>query len=318
LVWVFLVLWLPLSAAVTGNNFLYMIFGMAVGLGLVSHRLAMRNINSVKVVRRFPDEIFAETPFTISYNAVGAADGRGATTLRLQEQAPLLASEQSVDFLRVLTGETTRGSGVFSLPSRGDIPIEAGIITSSFPFGLATYSRKCGSATSVLVFPKIEQVAGEIPFTPQGAGSSIERVDPYGTVPFQFRDYISGDPHKHIDWKKSARVGELITRVLSDEGAREVLIRLTRDADERAISRAASLVVHFGGQGVPVGLEGPGLAVEAGTGGAQTRKLLTILALWENSDEELPPRDDSLKTVVEVDRYGEFGLIGPGASHDHV
>ena len=192
------------------------------------------------------------------------------------------------------------------LPKRGDHRIPEGMLKSSFPFGLATYWRRCGGEESVLVFPHIQSVEEDIPINLGGFGRGREKADPFGTVPYLFRDYVPGDPYKQIDWKKTARSGNLVTKVLSEEGAREITLQLPANASERAVSRAASLVVHFGRQGIPVSLRGPGFQIEAGRGKEFSRKLLSILARWPQSPEMASGQDQSSGLVVEIDDSGDF------------
>jgi hypothetical protein len=99
---IFLALWPPICGALTSNNFLFIIFGLTVGLGIVSHRSARRNIDSVKIVRKFPDEIFAETQFTMRYEAETSLTRSGAYALRLLESPPLQGSEADVLLLHVM------------------------------------------------------------------------------------------------------------------------------------------------------------------------------------------------------------------------
>ncbi|MDQ7782963.1 MAG: DUF58 domain-containing protein [Desulfomonilaceae bacterium] len=309
---VFLLFWLPLTAVFTANNFLLIIFIMMIGVVIVSHKSAKRNIESVTLTRRLPYEIYAETPFSIKYKFSSDQELWGAVTLSFREGPPLQSESDGVRISRVLPNETTVEYGHFTFPARGDWRLSAGTLHSSFPFGLASYSRACGDEASVLVFPRIQPVDDDIPIQLGGSGRGREHVDPLGTVPYLFRDYVPGDPHKLIDWKKSAQSGNLVTRILSEEGAREITLRLPRNASERAISRAASLIVHFGRSGTPVSLEGPGLWIGPGTGREFSRKLLTVLARWPDYPETGTDRDHSSRVLVEIDDSGDFLWMGRG------
>jgi uncharacterized protein (DUF58 family) len=312
----FLLIWVLLAAMVTVNNFLYIIFTLMVGLVVVSHRLGKRNLSSITLFRRFPDEVFAETVFPLDYSLKSDQRPWGSFGLAFEETHLLRKAGPAVVFAQVPAAESVLMTGYFSIDGRGDRQIGPGTLLSTFPFGLARCSRPCGTTNTVLVFPKIQAVEDELPAWLGGMGRGMERADPFGVVPYLFRDYVPGDRYKHIDWKKSARTGALITRVLSDEGAREITIRLPGGASERAISRAASLVVHFGLSGRPVSLEGPGLKTEAGAGREFTRKLLTLLARW--NDKPLPKSESGLDRgiSVEIDESGEFRWSQSGERHE--
>ncbi len=303
---IFLLVWIPLTAIGTANNFLLIIFSMMVGLMLISHRLGGKNLRTVRLSRGFPDEIFAGKSFAVRY--VIKTDRRpwGAVTLKFVEAPPLQGAPEGVAFSHVPPGETVSERGFFSISSRGDKQISPGVLTSAFPFGLASYSRSCGPVESVLVFPRISSVDDDIPPWVGSYGSGPERADPFGTVPYQFREYVPGDPYKYIEWKKTARTGGLITKVLSDEGAREITIRLPAEASERAISRAASLVVHFAESARPICLQGPGLLLGPGKGKEIAIKILTSLARWESVRRAPVLPDHSSDIVVQIDEAGEF------------
>lgn len=303
---IFLLFWIPLTAIGTANNFLLIVFAMMVGLALVSHRLARQNVRSVQLSRHFPEEIFAGTVFTVRYLVKSDMRPWGSATLKFLEAAPLQGSTEAVALSSIPPGEAVSVNGFFSVSSRGDHVIFHGRLISAFPFGLASYSRSCGPTGSVLVFPRILSVEEDVPPWVGGSGKGLERPDPFGTIPYQFREYVSGDPYKHIEWKKTASTGGLITKVLSDEGAREITIRMPREASEASISRAASLVVHFARSSRPLCLQGPGLRLGPGRGKAFAVKLLTTLARWENTVGELALPDSSPDIVVEIGQAGEF------------
>lgn len=305
----FLLVWIPAAAVMTINNYLFIVFGLLVGTVITSHVLAKRNIRAAQVVRIFPDEIFAGGPFTLRYTARATEDGWGAAALELTEPS-LDGGGEAVHITRMWGSESVSVSRTASLPRRGDHEIAPPRLSSSFPFGLAVYSTDADRPRTVLVFPTIESIDDEIPHMVGDRGARIEKIDPFGTVPYYFREYSPGDPYKYIDWKKSARTGELVTRVMAEEGAREITVRLPANPTERAISRAASLIVHFGDRGGPITLLGPGFARGPGTGREFTRSLLTALARWERRNEATPQAAPRFGPIVDVDRRGEYRWKG--------
>ncbi len=305
----FLLVWIPAAAVMTINNYLFIVFGLLVGTVITSHILATRNIRAAEVMRIFPDEIFARGPFTLRYAARSAADGWGAAALELTEPS-LDRDGEAVHVPRLSGSQSITVSRTASLPRRGDHHVGPILLSSSFPFGLAVYSTNVDRPRTVLVFPAIESIRDEIPHMIGDCGARIEKIDPFGTVPYHFREYSPGDPYKYIDWKKSARTGGLVTRVMAEEGAREITIRLPANPTERAISRAASLVVHFGDRGGPITLFGPGFARGPGTGRDFTRSLLAALARWERRNEAAPDVGPRFGPIIDVDRRGEYRWKG--------
>jgi uncharacterized protein (DUF58 family) len=159
-------------------------------------------------------------------------------------------------------------------------------------------------------------VDADIPLYLGGSGRGVEKSDPSGTTPYLFRNYVPGDPYKHIDWKKTAQSGGLVTRVFSDEGTRDVTIHVPANASERSISRAASLIVHFARKGTPISLQGPGLNVGPGYGRDFVRKLLTILARWQHDPQAVSEQDGSERVIVDINGSAELSWEDGGQTHE--
>jgi uncharacterized protein (DUF58 family) len=272
---------------VTGNNFLFILFGLTAGFAASSFVLSGKNLKTVTVERRLPREIFAETPFAVEYH-VKTSSRFGASVLTLREAEPFEAENAPVNIPCVAPGEDSRQTALRVLPSRGEFELGPVWVSTSFPFGLAERWSLRGERRKALVFPRIEpvRVAAVIPAYFQGDG--VERDDPVGDITRYFRDYAPGDPMKHIDWKKTAGTGRLTSRVMAEETSREILIKLPAGAGERAISRAASVAVHFGRIGAPVAFVAPGINLSAGTGTEHITRILTILAKWDGSSMSKP------------------------------
>jgi hypothetical protein len=116
---IFLLLWIPLTAIGTANNFLFIIFAMMVGLALVSHRLARKNVKTVQLSRCFPDEIFAGNVFTVQYLVKTDSRPWGAATLKFVERSPLQDETEGVTFPRIPPGDAVRVNGSFSVSAEG-------------------------------------------------------------------------------------------------------------------------------------------------------------------------------------------------------
>ena len=322
---IFLLVWLPLAAVVTANNFLWLVFTMIIGIMTASHLLAKKNLANVTLFRRFPEDMYAQTLFAVRYTAKSDFAPWGSFGFTLRESSSLNGDQEVVRFPQVDLDRPTEVTAYYSLDSRGDATIDRAVISSTFPFGLAEYSRKCGDSETVLVFPTLVPVEEEVRSWLGGAGRGVEREDAFGVVPFLFRDYVPGDRYKHIDWKKTARTGTLITKILSDEGAREIAIKLPAAASETAVSRAASLAIHFLRMGRSVSLEGPGLNIEAGRGREFSRYVLTVLARWNGPAQSEARSQGSDAVSVTIDGSSEFRWeksnewheLDPGQAQEH-
>jgi uncharacterized protein (DUF58 family) len=197
------------------------------------------------------------------------------------------------------------------------------------PLGLVGVVRRYGTSAKVWVRPKVHLIAA----VPVGLSRSMDgRVDrvPHGSITFAaLREYVVGDDLRHVHWRTSARVGQLMVREHVDTSLPRVVILLddrsaahTTGADgestfESACEAAASVLVAAAREGVHVEVR---LVHGAGAGGtdAEIGPVLDLLA-----EATLRPADSPsvLKDAVERLRVRRLGdtllfLTGPPNEDD--
>ncbi len=84
-----------------------------VGLALVSHRLARKNVKTVQLSRCFPDEIFAGNVFTVRYLVKTDSRPWGAAALKFVEASPLQGATEGVTFSHIPPGDAVSVNGFF-------------------------------------------------------------------------------------------------------------------------------------------------------------------------------------------------------------
>lgn len=104
------------------------------------------------------------------------------------------------------------------------------------PLGLVVAERRIAGTASVQVRPRRHPIA----MLPSGRWRDLEgptREVSRGTATFhQLRDYVPGDDMRHIDWRATARTGDLIVREHVDTTKPEVVVIV--DNRERAFGEA--------------------------------------------------------------------------------
>jgi uncharacterized protein (DUF58 family) len=152
----------------------------------------------------------------------------------------------------------------FAARGRGAVPVGPLRISRTDPLGLATTRRRVGAADRVIVLPRIHPV--ELPF-------AVRRNDPdtgastvFGAVGDQLdivaRGYRAGDPMRTVDWRATARRGELMVRTeaAATTAATGLLLDVRQEAwpeaaaFEWAVDYAASLVAALDERHAPVRL----------------------------------------------------------------
>ena len=275
------------AAVSTGNNLLYLLEAMLLGLIVVSGLLSEMSMRGLRLALRVPDEVFAGRPalFAVvvvngkrrlpSYSLALAAPGHGEIVRYL---ARLRAGEE-----RLIAWETM-------FPSRGRKRLPAIRVTTRFPFGLFAKSAPVAVDAEVIVYPALRSVPSETWRRAQGNVATSSRRAGRGHGLRNLRDYRAGDDPRLIHWRLSAKRRVLVVRELEEETAPDARIVLvgegTRDIErrERALSEAASLARTLLRAGAGVGLGGPGVDISVARGRDQERRLLGALALYEPLD----------------------------------
>lgn len=279
------------AAVSTGNNLLYLLEAMLLGLIVVSGLLSEMSMRGLHLALRVPDEVFAGRPalFAVaivngkrrlpSYSLALAAPGHGEIVRYLPR---LRAGEE-----RLLAWETT-------FPARGRERLPALRVTTRFPFGLFAKSAPVAVDAEIIVYPALRAVPAEAWRRAHGTVFTSPRRAGRGHGLRNLREYRAGDDPRLIHWRLSAKRRALVVRELEEETALDARIVLVgtgaREAERRevALSDAASLARALLRAGAAVSLAGPGFGVPAGRGRDQERRLLTTLALYDPSAPAVP------------------------------
>jgi uncharacterized protein (DUF58 family) len=105
------------------------------------------------------------------------------------------------------------------------------------PLELAWWTRRLEPAERVVVAPDTLRMRGPRRGLP--AGSRPRRIVGAGAELHQLRGYVPGDPLSRIDWKATARTGELITREFSEDLHLDIVVAI--DAGRFSRVRAGRL-----------------------------------------------------------------------------
>jgi uncharacterized protein (DUF58 family) len=136
------------------------------------------------------------------------------------------------------------------------------------PLGLCMRTDILAGSGEVLVVP--ERVPLAFPgLSSNGRLGEHLRMKSWGQTGSEFhsqREYVPGDDLRRINWKSSARAGELIVRETAVEGIRRCVVVLDTmaseydpDSFERAVVAAASVVAGAMSMGIDTRLVAPGI-----------------------------------------------------------
>lgn len=147
----------------------------------------------------------------------------------------------------------TRASYRVPTNTRGRIEIGPMRTRVTDPFGLASSVRTSAPDASLLVLPRVDDIAAP----PQPGGSTAHQIDrspnrvgANGDEFSSLRGYVMGDDLRKVHWPSSARTDDLVVRVeqVPEHGQSLVLLDVRSSAADPAtfelmVSAAASIVV---------------------------------------------------------------------------
>ena len=285
MIFVLIIFLLLLAAFNTGENLFYLVTSAVTSILLLSAWASKKGIRGLTLSRRLPESVHREEPFGSVLTLRNDQRLWSAIGLSLDSEAwdsPLWMDG-------IAPGEEVELRAYAQLPKRGLHPMPPVEVTTSFPFGVFERTFAPQDDATVLVFPKVyplrKRVLDELDDSGQTPKVSFNDGDEF----FSLREYVPGDDIRHISWKISARLGNLIIRELEPSISRMVLIvfdtRCTlessydEDQMERAMDLAASLAINLLDQHFSVGLALPDKRVELGKGKTHGTIILETLAL---------------------------------------
>ena len=183
--------------------------------------------------------------------------------------------------------------------SRGYHRIGPARLRSGDIFGFTAAESELSSTDHILVYPRVFDLQQLVLLAEHPLGEA-KGFQPIFHDPSRFlglRDYHPTDPMKHIDWKATARQGQLQTKIFEPAVALEVVIALNattgeyawqgsnRRLFERAVTAAASVAKYCADQGYTFGLISNSVAVYSGKwinvppGGSDSQIALVLEAL---------------------------------------
>ena len=149
---------------------------------------------------------------------------------------------------------------------RGDFSVGPIVISGSDPLGLFPWSKEAGETLQVIIYPRVLPVQlAHRRGLPSGKIRTQARIYEDPTRYRSIREYGPGDDTRRINWKVSARMGDLFCMeylpalsfpvlILLNLTTEDYPVRYREHRMERAIETAASLCAAFIGLGQEVGL----------------------------------------------------------------
>jgi uncharacterized protein (DUF58 family) len=297
-----------LAAVVSANNLLFLIlatmFATLLVSGLVSRLcLAAMELDflvpeHVPAGRSVPGKLFVRNQKwlmpSFSIRVEGIRD----------PASPTLGS--AVYFPLIAGGATLEETVEVRFPRRGTYRQNTFAFSTSFPFGFLEKAARVTLRREMVVYPSIDPqpgfedllvgIAGEIETHYRGLGRDFYRIRPYEAF----------ESARHVDWKASAKTGELQVREFAREQEQTIEMFLDRDVPldrdawfEHAVDCCAFLAWRLSNQGAAIHFRSQGFDFRQPEDG-DIYTILRYLALVypQAGNAPEPPLDDTTYKIV--------------------
>jgi len=271
-IYVLLTIALSIGVANTGNNLLYLMASLMLALMALSGLGSLGNLFFLKVSISPAHEVFAGIPaqfHLIIHKTRGHSFFLSCETAFGSIQIPFVKGRLEAPLWLIF-------------PERGATRIMTVEIHSGFPFGFFRRFRRFPLDLDVLVFPK--PLPCPIPSLSGDANGKEETFSIQGELSDEIKELRKprvSDPIKWVDWKATARRGEVIVRDFYRYEGDTLLIDLTRrEKDwEKRLSEACFLVLEGHKKRLSVSLLLPDQEIAPNRGKRHKRLILEALTL---------------------------------------
>ncbi len=318
----------------TGNNLLFLVLSFLLSAFAVSLILGSSNLKKLEARVRFPEAIFAGEPtiftvelknrkwllstFSITVILRGALteDKFGGRKFRFIKPPDRFAPIFRLPFIKRTVGYfiyiPRRGEAEQQTEQlferRGRFIIRDFELSTLYPFGFWRQRKRLQVVeTAIYTFPKLQDIRGFLRNTERSFGQFTTNRRGAGQDLLSLRDYQASDDIRRIDWKATARTGQITVREFSSDDDRRITVVLLIDSSdaerlERGISLAASLISFYIAEKAEVRLSANGETTDFGIGKAHLHDLLRKLSVVEETEKptenEIPPSEGDLQIVV--------------------
>jgi uncharacterized protein (DUF58 family) len=329
----------------TGNNLIFIILSAALALLAVSEALSHWNLRQLSAEVDLPDCVPAGQPFVSVfslYNQRAWVPAFSCTLTCLLDRVlepstssrPLTQTSaallQSAYFTFLPGRGRFRQSLWLQLPQRGLYRLSRLETSTQFPFGFVKKQRRLPGGVSLTVLPEVEPPNEFFEMLPLLNGAFESYYKGSGSDLHSIRDYHSQDSGRFLDWKASAKTGQLMVREFTKEDDRKCCFvfdntasdfqERERPAFEKAVRLCASALRHFQEMGCETRLVTPLRSTRYALSESALLENLKILAVIEPQsiaavDLLTLASETSFKIVFTAGRRGEVPTVVWTSAH---
>ena len=278
-----------IAALNTGNNLLFIVVSAMLAAVLMSGVVSGVMLRALELEVAVPSHVFAKSMAVVrirltnrrrwipcfSVSVVQSAEPvlhlhrflrrkRATRRSQLPPHQPVLTTP--VFFPYVPSRSSVAAHVELRFERRGLYRQEVFGLSTRFPFSLFIKTRKVELARELIVYPCVEPTEETLQALPLIRGEFESMVRGRGADLYRIRDYVAEDSARHLDWKATAKTGDLKVREFTREDERKLRIVfdnpgpgvLDEPAYERMVTTAASLAWHLADEDTQLSFVAPG------------------------------------------------------------
>lgn len=331
ILYILFVFLLSLAAVNTGNNLLFIILAILLSTILVSGIISRNSLRRVSLSLQLPENVFVGEKVFIKITLKNMKRIFPSFSIRVEDpdlsrkppsaglfrrllnrrrnkstqpEAPDRTMFRRSAYFPILPPrETCSELMVQSFPQRGLYSLQGFLISTRFPFGLFRRGEHIGAKGEILVYPPIQEISAFFHLLPFLPGHLEGRHVGPGENLFSIREYQESESARIIDWKATAKTGDLMAREYAREEESKLCLILDTHIDarapasceadfEKAVSLASSLAAHFLHEGAGMEFLTPQEYVPRGKGVEHLYRILRSLAVVQCERTPLPAPPD--------------------------
>jgi uncharacterized protein (DUF58 family) len=206
----------------TGNNLLYLLFGMFLSLILVSGVMSELSLRHLTVVRRLPPRAQVGRAHLVEIEVYNHKRQVPSYAIEVEDLRAGQPADKRCFFLKI-SPRSAQVAAYRRTPARRGHDWHVGFrLATRFPFGLFEKSREVDCEGDLVIYPAVDRVV----LPPDDAGDRMGGVLTLGRGTGDetagVRMMRDGDDPRDIFWRKSAQSDQLVVRERVREVRREV------------------------------------------------------------------------------------------------
>lgn len=221
LVYICMTLFMGLAAMNTKASLLFGVFGLMLGVLLISWLLSQFVLRKLSVRRVLPDHAVVGQAAPVAYDFTNAKKRLPSLSVSLAEMEAVeaFAKHPFSYLLHAAAGTTATVPGELLPRRRGMHTLDTFQLSTSFPFGFIKRAiLRTGTRDTLIVYPPLGTVDQRLMRLCRAADQSGAMMRPRGGGMDEFyglKEYRPGESPRWIYWRRSARTGVLVSKEMT-------------------------------------------------------------------------------------------------------